>query len=99
MQDGTVLARDGRRLAYGELQHLIWQAQTFGFHLAELEIRQHASVHARAVDELAPEATAGMATVAAVNFGAPDVSFLWHNVIGAVTVVVVGVGLSSLSRG
>ena len=44
------------RLAYGELQHLKWQAQTFGFHLAELEIRQHASVHARAVDELAPEA-------------------------------------------
>ncbi|MGZ8375894.1 MAG: sodium:solute symporter [Gemmatirosa sp.] len=32
----------------------------------------------------------GMATVAVVNFGAPSVSFLWHNVIGAVTVVVVG---------
>ena len=34
---------------------------------------------------------AGMAAVAAVNFGAPQVSFLWHNVVGAVTVVVVGV--------
>ena len=33
---------------------------------------------------------AGMGTVAAVTFGAPQVSFLWHNVIGAVTVVVVG---------
>ena len=33
---------------------------------------------------------AGMGTVAAVNFGAPQVAFLWHNVIGAVTVVVVG---------
>jgi Na+/proline symporter len=33
---------------------------------------------------------AGMAAVAAVNFGAPSVSFLWHNVIGAVTVVAVG---------
>ena len=32
----------------------------------------------------------GMAAVAAVNFGAPSVSFLWHNVVGAVTVVVVG---------
>ena len=32
----------------------------------------------------------GMATVAAVTFGAPSVSFLWHNVIGAVTVVLVG---------
>jgi SSS family solute:Na+ symporter len=37
---------------------------------------------------------AGMATVASVSFGAPQVSFLWHNVIGAVTVVVVGLALS-----
>jgi len=37
---------------------------------------------------------AGMAAVAAVNFGAPSVSFLWHNVVGAVTVVIVGVALS-----
>ena len=41
------------RLAFGELQHLIWQAQTFGFHLAELEVRQHSGVHARALEELA----------------------------------------------
>jgi SSS family transporter len=40
---------------------------------------------------------AGMATVAAVSFGAPEVSFLWHNVIGAVMVVVVGVFLSLLA--
>jgi Na+/proline symporter len=33
----------------------------------------------------------GMGAVAAVNFGAPSVSFLWHNVVGAVTVVLVGV--------
>ena len=37
---------------------------------------------------------AGMLTVGAVSFGAPSVSFLWHNVVGAVTVVVVGVALS-----
>lgn len=37
---------------------------------------------------------AGMAVVATVTFGAPSVSFLWHNVIGAVTVVAVGVLLS-----
>jgi uncharacterized sodium:solute symporter family permease YidK len=37
---------------------------------------------------------AGMAAVAAVTFGAPQVSFLWHNVVGAVTVLVVGVALS-----
>jgi Na+/proline symporter len=39
---------------------------------------------------------AGMGVVGAVNFGAPDVSFLWHNVIGAVVVVVVGVVVSSV---
>lgn len=38
----------------------------------------------------------GMSTVAAVTFGAPQVSFLWHNVIGALTVVVVGSLLSAV---
>lgn len=33
---------------------------------------------------------AGMGAVATVSFGAPQISFLWHNVIGAVTVVLVG---------
>ncbi len=41
---------------------------------------------------------AGMAAVAAVNFGAPSVSFLWHNVIGASTVVAVGLALSIVIR-
>src|SRR5215468_3755850 len=40
------------RQAYGELQHLIWQAETFGFHLAGLEVRQHSKVHARALADL-----------------------------------------------
>jgi hypothetical protein len=35
-----------------------------------------------------------MSAVAAVSFGAPQVSFLWHNVIGAVVVLVVGMALS-----
>jgi len=37
---------------------------------------------------------AGMGTVAFVSFAAPEVSFLWHNVIGALVVVVVGSILS-----
>ena len=37
---------------------------------------------------------AGMVTVGAVSFGAPQVSFLWYNVAGAVTVVAVGSVLS-----
>jgi len=42
---------------------------------------------------------AGMATVAAVSIFAPDISFLWHNVIGAVAVVVVGTLLSAATGG
>ncbi|MHC4089595.1 MAG: sodium:solute symporter family protein [Planctomycetota bacterium] len=41
---------------------------------------------------------AGMGVVAAVTYGAPDVSFLWHNVIGAVTVLAVGVVLSRFGK-
>jgi phosphoenolpyruvate carboxylase len=52
----SLAAAGAPRLAYGELQHLVWQARTFGFHLASLEVRQHSSVHALAVAELAPEA-------------------------------------------
>ncbi|MEO5739158.1 MAG: sodium:solute symporter [Vicinamibacterales bacterium] len=36
----------------------------------------------------------GMIAVAAVAIGRPDISFLWHNVIGAVVVVAVGMTLS-----
>ncbi len=42
---------------------------------------------------------AGMSAVAAVNFLAPDVSFLWHNVVGALAVVSVGLLLSWLRDG
>jgi SSS family transporter len=41
---------------------------------------------------------AGMLTVGSISFRAPSVSFLWHNVIGAVTVVVVGMLLSAGTR-
>jgi phosphoenolpyruvate carboxylase len=48
----ALAAAGAARQAYGELQHLIWQAETFGFHLAELEVRQHSAVHASALREL-----------------------------------------------
>jgi phosphoenolpyruvate carboxylase len=51
VQDSLVEAGAPRQ-AYGELQHLVWQAETFGFHLAELEIRQHSEVHERALAEI-----------------------------------------------
>jgi phosphoenolpyruvate carboxylase len=40
------------RLAWGELQHLRWQVETFGFHLAAMEVRQHSSVLQAARSEL-----------------------------------------------
>ena len=40
------------RLAFGEIQHLLWQAETFGFHLAELEVRQHSTLHELALAEI-----------------------------------------------
>ena len=51
LQD-ALAAAGAPRQAFGELQHLRWQAETFGFHLASLEIRQHSAVHERALAEL-----------------------------------------------
>ncbi len=39
----------------------------------------------------------GMAAVAAVSLGAPQVSFLWHNVVGAAIVVLVGLVVAALA--
>ncbi len=48
------LEADGAvREAYGDLQWLIWQVESFGFHLAELEVRQHSKVHERALADIA----------------------------------------------
>ncbi len=52
------LEADGQgRVAWGEIADLRWQLATFGFHLASLEVRQHADVH--------------RATEAALERGAP----------------------------
>ncbi|CAI9386815.1 phosphoenolpyruvate carboxylase [Microbacterium sp. T2.11-28] len=50
VQDSLVAARAARQ-AYGHLQQLLWQVETFGFHLAELEVRQHSAVHAKVLAE------------------------------------------------
>ncbi len=41
---------------------------------------------------------AGMAVVLSVAIGLPWIAFLWHNLIGAVVVVAVGLAVSSFSR-
>ena len=56
------------RQADGELQQLIWQVRLFGFHLAELEVRQHSSVHARR----SPSCWAGERAVGPDRGGAGD---------------------------
>ena len=51
IQDSLVQGNAARQ-AYGALQQLIWQVQTYGFHLAELEVRQHSDVHKKVLAEL-----------------------------------------------
>ncbi|PPG21535.1 phosphoenolpyruvate carboxylase [Rathayibacter toxicus] len=48
----SLLAAGDTRAAYGDLQDFIWQLETFGFHLAEMEVRQHSSVHRKTIDAL-----------------------------------------------
>ena len=40
------------RAAYGPVQTLIWQTETFGFHMVEMEFRQHSIVHSRALADI-----------------------------------------------
>ncbi|MGH2356753.1 MAG: phosphoenolpyruvate carboxylase, partial [Candidatus Limnocylindria bacterium] len=40
------------RAAHGSVQELAWQVETFGLHLASLEVRQHRAVHAAALAAL-----------------------------------------------
>jgi phosphoenolpyruvate carboxylase len=64
-------AHGADRVAWGEVQNLRWQVETFGFHLAALEIRQHADAHRSALasirggepDAAAREALATLRTV------------------------------------
>ncbi|MFC9969410.1 phosphoenolpyruvate carboxylase [Spirillospora sp. NPDC127200] len=48
----SLAAAGAVRQAYGRVQNLVWQVETFGFHLAELEIRQHSELHEKALEEL-----------------------------------------------
>ncbi|WP_233549823.1 phosphoenolpyruvate carboxylase [Cellulomonas rhizosphaerae] len=52
-------AAGARRSAYGDLQRLLWQVASFGFHLAELELRQHSQVHEAALADLAKNGVDG----------------------------------------
>jgi len=45
------------RVAAGSVQDFRWQVETFGFHLAELEVRQHAEVHRAVIEAVRAGAT------------------------------------------
>jgi phosphoenolpyruvate carboxylase len=49
----SLVSAGATRHAYGQLQQFIWQVETFGFHLAELEVRQHSAVHRKVLAEVA----------------------------------------------
>lgn len=40
------------RTAYGPVQTLLWQAETFGFNMVQMEFRQHSLVHSRALADI-----------------------------------------------
>ena len=65
------LVADGLgRVAHGALQDFRWQVQTFGFHLASLEVRQHAAVHRAALAALAsPTPRLGLEVAPGVTAG------------------------------
>ena len=51
----SLVADHMERVAYGEVQGLRWQVETFGFHALSLEVRQHSEVHAATLAALAAE--------------------------------------------
>lgn len=48
----SLAAAGAERAAYGPVQTLIWQVESFGFHMVEMEFRQHSLVHTRALADI-----------------------------------------------
>ena len=59
----SLAAAGATHLSGGEIQHLIWQVETFGFHFAELEVRQHSKTH----HDAPADALETMSTIAALQ--------------------------------
>ena len=67
----SLVAAGATQQAFGELQSLIWQAETFGFHLAGLEVRQHSEVHTRVLRDLRAAGPPGTEPGAAPRAASP----------------------------
>ncbi len=48
----SLASAGAERAAYGPVQTLIWQVESFGFHMVEMEFRQHSLVHTRALADI-----------------------------------------------
>ena len=48
----SLVSAGATRAAYGPVQTLIWQVESFGFHMVEMEFRQHSLVHTRALEDI-----------------------------------------------
>ena len=55
----SLAAAGACREAFGPMQDLIWQVQTFGFSMVQMEFRQHSLVHRRAVEDIAKKGRHG----------------------------------------
>lgn len=67
----SLLEAGDHRAGHGEVSHLVWLGEAFGFHLAELEVRQHSAVHERALVELLTQVRDAGAEVAGRQVGDP----------------------------
>ena len=47
----SLVRNGGERIARGQLRDVIRRVQVFGFHLVDLDVREHSAVHAAALDE------------------------------------------------
>lgn len=86
--DASLDAHGGQRIAAGELRDLRRRVAVFGFHLAELELRQHADRHTAAVAELLSLAGVGGYTaldeearlaLLSTRLAGPPLAFPWES--------------------
>ena len=69
----SLAAAGAGRIGYGELQQLVWQAETFGFTLAAMEVREHADVLRAVAAELLGDARPDAAALDALSrHGCPE---------------------------
>jgi phosphoenolpyruvate carboxylase len=52
LMSDSLTAHQGRRIAAGDLEDLLWRVRVFRFVLAELEVRQHSAQHRAALTEI-----------------------------------------------